>query len=338
MEITRLPIDKINPAAHNPRRDLQPNDPEYKQIEASIEGFGLVEPLVWNRRTGNLVGGHQRFKILVAKGLAEVEVSVVDLDLDKEKVLNIALNKVQGDWDGERLAILLEELSTMPDLNVRLTGFKPLEISQLMDRYFDTADEDDFDAKEIAESIEDPVTQKGDLIELGPHRVLCGDCSILDHFNHLFSTEKAGLVYTDPPYNVDYAAGDRPNSKRRTKKSRRQRPMQHDRMAESEYHAFLCSVFSNIAEFINKGTASYVWNGHKNFGPMHAMLESLDFHIASVIVWAKPSFAISYADYSEQVEFCLYGWLKDNGRHRWFGSTGESTLWECERDPNLPRL
>lgn len=99
----RLAVNEINPATHNPRRDLQPDDPEYKQIEASIDGFGFVEPLVWNRRTGNLVGGHQRFKILVRKGYKEIEVSVVNLDLEKEKALNIALNKVQGTWDKEKL-------------------------------------------------------------------------------------------------------------------------------------------------------------------------------------------------------------------------------------------
>ena len=87
MEIVKLPANKINPALHNPRKDLQPDDPEYKQIEASIDGFGFVEPLVWNRRTGNLVGGHQRFKILVRKGYEKIEVSVVDLDLKERRRL-----------------------------------------------------------------------------------------------------------------------------------------------------------------------------------------------------------------------------------------------------------
>lgn len=333
MEITKLPLSKINPAPHNPRKDLQPDDPEYRQIEASIDGFGFVEPLVWNRRTGNLVGGHQRFKILVRKGYRGIEVSVVDLDLEREKALNIALNKVQGTWDKEKLAVLLDELSRVPDFNIESTGFSPVEISQLMDRYMQTGDEDDFDVEEIAESIEEPVTQEGDLIELGPHKILCDDCSVLVNLERLISTDKIGLVHTDPPYNVAYVAGERPNPKGRAKKPSQWSQIHLDNIGEHEYRDLLRSVFSNITQFLDKGAAAYIWNGHKNFGPMHTILEELGFHVASVIIWAKPNFAISFADYNEQVEFCLYCWLENNGSHRWFGSTGESTLWEVKRDP-----
>ena len=333
MEIIKLSAREINPAPHNPRKDLKPDDPEYKQIEASIDGFGFVEPLVWNRRTGNLVGGHQRFKILVRKGYREIEVSVVDLDLEREKALNIALNKVQGTWDKEKLAALLEELSSVPDLNIGSTGFTPVEISQLMDRYLQTPDEDDFDAEEIAESIEEPVTQEGDLIGLGPHKILCDDCSVLVNLERLISTDKIGLVHTDPPYNVAYVAGERPNPKGRTKKPSQWSQIHLDNIGDHEYRELLYDVFSNITQFLDKGAAAYIWNGHKNFGPMHTILEELGFHVASVIIWAKPNFAISFADYNEQVEFCLYCWLENNGSHRWFGSTGESTLWEVKRDP-----
>jgi len=84
MKIQKISINRINPAAYNPRKDLTPSDLEYKQLAKSMEEFGCVEPLVWNRRTGNLVGGHQRFKILLAKNVKEVEVSIVDLPLKKE--------------------------------------------------------------------------------------------------------------------------------------------------------------------------------------------------------------------------------------------------------------
>jgi DNA modification methylase len=333
MDIIKLPVSEINPTPHNPRKDLQPDDLEYKQIEASIDSFGFLEPLVWNRRTGNLVGGHQRFKILVHKGYKEIQVSVVDLDLEREKALNIALNKVQGSWSQEKLAELLEELSSVPDLNIESTGFTPVEIGQLVDRYLQKVDEDDFEVEQVVESIEEPITQEGDLIELGPHKILCDDCSVLDNLKRLLSTEKVGLVHTDPPYNVAYVAGERPNPNCRIKKSARWAQIHSDNMDESKYRALLCNVFSNIAQFMDKGAAAYFWNGHKNFGPMHTMLEELGFHVASVIVWAKPNFAISYGDYNEQVEFCLYCWLQNNGGHRWFGSTSESTLWDVRRDP-----
>jgi ParB-like chromosome segregation protein Spo0J len=111
MRIQTVELGRINPAPYNPRKDLRPGDPEYEKLKRSLAEFGCVEPLVWNQRTGNLVGGHQRLKVLRAQGITEVEVSVVDLALEREKALNIALNKITGDWDQARLAQLLDELT-----------------------------------------------------------------------------------------------------------------------------------------------------------------------------------------------------------------------------------
>lgn len=135
MIIQTLPIDRINAAAYNPRIDLQPGDPEYEQLRRSIESFGYVQPIVWNERTGNMVGGHQRYKILVHElGHTELEVSVVDLDDQQERLLNLALNKVDGRWDDEALAKLLEELQDSgADLN--LSGFNPEEIDRLIEEF-----------------------------------------------------------------------------------------------------------------------------------------------------------------------------------------------------------
>ena len=107
MNIQTVPIERINPAPYNPRIDLNPDDERYRRIVRSLDTFGLVEPLVWNKRTGHLVGGHQRLKVLIARGASEAPVSVVDLPEKKEKALNLALNKVGGDWDQGLLADLL---------------------------------------------------------------------------------------------------------------------------------------------------------------------------------------------------------------------------------------
>lgn len=129
MEIIRLPISEIKPAEYNPRKDLKPTDREYKQLKKSIEEFGFVETLVWNKRTGNLISGHQRLKILKELGVKEIEVSVVDLPIEKEKALNVALNKIQGDWDEARLVELLLELEAQGQLN--LTGFTKEDMHKL---------------------------------------------------------------------------------------------------------------------------------------------------------------------------------------------------------------
>lgn len=129
VEVVRIPVEEIKPAPYNPRRPLQPGDPMYEALARSLDEFGLVEPLVWNRRTGHLVGGHQRLRVLLERGVKEVDVSVVDLPLEKEKALNVALNKIQGEWDEEILAMLLRELEATGQLD--LTGFTRAELDEL---------------------------------------------------------------------------------------------------------------------------------------------------------------------------------------------------------------
>src|SRR5450756_2020268 len=133
MKIIKIPITKIKPARYNPRLDLQPGEPEYEKIKRSITEFDLVEPLVWNKQTGNLVAGHQRLKILKDQGITEIEVSIVDLSEPREKALNIALNKVDGAWDFPKLTELLQEL----DMEKIFTGFDEGEIEKLATK-FDT--------------------------------------------------------------------------------------------------------------------------------------------------------------------------------------------------------
>jgi len=129
--VRRVPISQIKPAAYNPRKDLKPGDPDYEALRRSVERWDLVEPLVWNARSGNLVGGHQRLKILQQLGHTEADVSVVDLDEPDEKALNLALNRIQGAWDQDRLAGLLKGLNA-EGFDLTLTGFNTTELEDLM--------------------------------------------------------------------------------------------------------------------------------------------------------------------------------------------------------------
>ena len=130
MEIRKIPIEQLNPAAYNPRKDLQPGDPEYEKLKRSMQEFGYVEPIVWNKRTGNIVGGHQRYKVLLDMGMQEVDCVVVDLDETKEKALNLALNKIKGEWNVELLKDILLELDT-GDFDIELTGFDYDELEEM---------------------------------------------------------------------------------------------------------------------------------------------------------------------------------------------------------------
>lgn len=132
MYIKKVSVSMLRMAAYNPRKDLQPEDPEYQSLKSSIDKFGCVEPIIWNERTGNVVGGHQRLKVLIDQGAEEAEVSVVNLDRAEEKALNVALNKISGSWDISKLSELMQEL-VEKDL-ASLTGYSDKEIAKLLDQ------------------------------------------------------------------------------------------------------------------------------------------------------------------------------------------------------------
>lgn len=134
MEYRLMKLAELNPAAYNPRVELKPGDPEYEALKRSILTFGNVEPIVWNERTGNLVGGHQRRNVMLAEGIEEDTVGVVDLDEEDEKILNVLLNKVKGIWDVSKLVSLIDEIKAAGG-DTTLTGFTDLEI-QLMSEDF----------------------------------------------------------------------------------------------------------------------------------------------------------------------------------------------------------
>ncbi|URJ36589.1 ParB N-terminal domain-containing protein [Paenibacillus polymyxa] len=170
MQIRVLPIEQINAAAYNPRIDLQPGDVEYEKLKRSIEQFGYIDPIVWNERTGNMVGGHQRHKIMVNElGHMELAVSVVNLDDHQERLLNIALNKVSGRWDDEALTQLLTELQEAGE-DISLSGFDDVDLKQMLGEI------------EIPNFEAGTAEDQGDLGVLSSRLVTCPHCG--EEFEH----------------------------------------------------------------------------------------------------------------------------------------------------------
>ena len=202
MQIEKIKVDKLNPAPYNPRKDLKPGDPEYEKLKNSILTFGYVEPVLWNKRTGHIIGGHQRYKVLVEMDKKEIDCVIVDMDIENEKALNIALNKVSGDWDKDKLMLLIEDLQGV-DFDVSLTGFDPAELDDLFkDSLKDSIREDDFDVEDELKN--PPISKLHDLWILGRHRLLCGDSTKMESYEILMDGKFANLTVTDPPYNVNY--------------------------------------------------------------------------------------------------------------------------------------
>ena len=202
MDIQKIEAARLNPAPYNPRKDLKPGDKDYEKLKRSIEQFGAVEPVIWNRRTGNVVGGHQRLKILLDMGQTRIDCVVVDMDEAHEKALNLALNRITGDWDEGKLATLMADLDAS-DFDVSLTGFDATEIDALMNKFYSAeATEDHFDADKAAEDIQaagEPTTKPGDLWQLGAHRLLCGSATSSEDMARLLGDTRADCAVTAPP-------------------------------------------------------------------------------------------------------------------------------------------
>ena len=200
MNLQRIAIEKLKPAKYNPRKDLKPGDPAFEKIRRSLRDFGYVDPVIWNDVTGNIVGGHQRDKVLVAEGATEIDCVVVHIENPQdEKALNVALNKAVGEWEPVALADLLSELQTA-GYDLRATGFDAAEIDDLFSKVHDK--DVKYDDCEIDPDAVIPFVQPGDIWTLGRHRMVCGDATKASDVATLMEDLKANLVLTDPPYNV----------------------------------------------------------------------------------------------------------------------------------------
>lgn len=170
-----------------------------------------MEPVIWNRQTGNVVGGHQRLKVLMDLGQTEIDCVVVDLDLAREKALNIALNKIQGDWDEDKLAAIMADFDAEA-FDVSLTGFDANEVDALLNRFYShEAEEDDFDAgaeKKKIQGAGGPVSQPGDAWQLGDHILICGDPADPAVYARLMGSERAQCAVTSPPIDPKEYARD----------------------------------------------------------------------------------------------------------------------------------
>lgn len=312
MKFVKKKITDLIPADYNPRKDLKPGDPDYEKLKRSMHEFGYVDPIIWNQQTGHVVGGHQRLKILQDEGIQEAECVVVSLDDEKEKALNIALNKISGDWDKDKLALLMTDLQAS-DLDISLTGFDEDEISDLLATEDDTHD-DDFD---IDSELDKPIFSKsGDLWHLGKHTLLCGDATKTESYQKLLGDHKVNLVLTDPPYNVDYSS--------------KAGKIKNDHQTDDKFYQFLLAAFQNTNQAMANDASIYVFHADTEGLNFRRAFQDAGFYLSGCCIWKKQSLVLGRSPYQWQHEPVLYGWKKD-GKHEWYTGRKESTVWEFDR-------
>lgn len=199
MDIQKIKIKKLKRAEYNPRKELTPQDEEYQKLKKSIVEFGYVVPVIVNSDF-TVIGGHQGITVLEDLGYEEIECNVLNLTKIQEKALNLALNKIDGVWDYDKLENVLAELKES-DFDLEVTGFDYDEVEELLDKTIDSK-EDNFQVEETLEEIDEPITKLGDIWILGKHRLMCGDSTNKKDVEKLMRGEKIKCLFTSPPYNM----------------------------------------------------------------------------------------------------------------------------------------
>lgn len=326
MKMETRSLASLRPAEYNPRVQLQPADPEYQNIKRSIETFGYVDPIIVNQ-DGTIIGGHQRYNVMKDLGYTEAQVVVVDLDKNNEKALNIALNKITGEWDEIKLKDLLLDLD-LNDYDLTATGFSSKEVEDLVIRLDKDveAEDDNFDADADYESIEEPVTQRGDIWILGRHRLMCGDSTSQDDMAVLMNGEIADLVVTDPPYNVNY--GDKAEMLDEYLPAKGHRNINHiknDNMDNQSFYSFLLATYQSAYEFMRAGAAIYVFHAESTGHIFRQAFLDAGLKLAQCLIWEKNAFVLGRQDYQWRHEPCLYGW-KEGAAHYFIDDRSQDTI------------
>lgn len=308
MNVVEMPLAELVPAPYNPRRALTAGDPEYAKLRRSIEEFGMVDPVVFNTRTKHLVGGHQRLTVWRDLGHTQrARGPGRPRPRAREGPQPRAEHKIAGAWDMPLRDLLLDIERSGGDQT--LSGFDPKEIEEIIASY---RDDDPGEDLPVPEPPAEPVTRTGDLYQLGPHRLVCGDARDGRAWELLMGQDRADIMWTDPPYGVQPATGSAMRA--------RGEPFQNNR--PSDIAPLLGAVFPRCGAHLKAGAAIYVCSAPDAdmLMPFIAAFLAAQWHHARTLIWVKgsPNFLSSSfgGDYKNQHEAILYGW-KPGAAHVW---------------------
>lgn len=319
-KIQMVDISKIHPYENNPRN----NDKAVPKIVESIKRYGFNVPITVDKN-GTIATGHTRYKAALRLGLKEVPVIYLN-DLTKEEIdaWRLVDNKTSelATWDEDKLNL---ELKQLLDLKIDLSDFGfPGE-----DKMLEKVHEDNY----LPNPPANPKTCKGDIYQLGEHRLICGDATSKADMEALLGTEKIDLVVTDPPYNVDYEGASKFTNGKSTKTRNATRPTDrilNDNMDESSFRKFLLDVFTNTYFCMKSGGVFYVFHSDNHGLSFRYCLEQVGLETRQCIIWEKNSFTMGRQDYQWRHEPVLYGW-KEGAAHYFINDRTQDTVVDLER-------
>lgn len=297
MQVVSVNINELKPADYNPRKLT---DKDKQDIKNSIERFGMVEPVVVNsfkERQNIIIGGHQRWFICKELGHKEIPVVYIEIsDIEKEQELNLRLNKNVAQWDYDLLANFGEDI-------LKGVGFDTDEIEEM---FALNTEEDGFNADKEVGNINEAKTKLGDLYELGNHRLLCGDSTKKEDFEKLMGGGLADMVFTDPPYNINYHSLGGQSYNEGKYKGANKKGVFSDNKTPEEYLEFLTNVIQNCIQMGQDKMALFVWNGDKNLDIAIQACKNNKCSINELAVWVKNGFVWSPGCvFHKALEFCV---------------------------------
>jgi DNA modification methylase len=317
-KIAPWPTDKLIPYARNARTH---SDAQVAQIAASIAEFGFTNPILAGS-DGVIVAGHGRLAAAQKLGLASVPVVVLDhLTATQRRALVIADNRIaeNADWDDAMLRVELADLQG-EGFDLDLTGFDADALAELMAGE-EPVNEGQTDEDAVPDVGETPVSRAGDVWQLGPHRLLCGDATVAASYDALLDGGAVDMVFTDPPYNVNYA------NSAKDKLRGKDRAILNDNLGEGFYD-FLLAALTPILAHCRGGI--YVAMSSSELDVLQAAFRAAGGKWSTFIIWAKHTFTLGRADYQRQYEPILYGWPEGAQRH-WCGDRDQSDVWQIKK-------
>lgn len=353
MKVQEWPIGRVKPYGNNPRKI----EAAVEAVSKSIREFGFRVPLVVDRR-GVLIAGHVRLEAAKLLGLNRVPVHVAsELSPKQVRALRIADNKLHelAGWNTDLLSIELTGLREA-GLDMTLLGFSPDDLAAMMSP---AGSAGVTDPDEVPAAPDTPRTQRGDVVVLGRHRLMCGDSSEGPDVDRLLEGSKIHLVNTDPPYNVKVeprsnnaiAAGlssfapsraathqrgadlhRHPGKSKRTTTQMRakDRPLENDFLTDEEFVKKLDGWFGNLARVLVPGGGFYIWGGYANCANYPPVLKAKELYFAQAIIWIKEHPVLSRKDFMGNHEWCFYGW-REGAAHRFFGPTNVTDTWSIKK-------
>ena len=315
-EMKMVSTSKLIPYVNNARTHSQE---QVNKLRGSLREFGFINPVIIDSDF-NVIAGHGRLMAAKEEGIEEVPCVLVDyLTEAQKKAYILADNRYAQDagWDEELLRLEIESLEGM-DFDVSLTGFNEDEIADLFaDGESTGAEDDDFDLSDALEKA--AFVERGDVWQVGRHRLMCGDATSPEDVATLMDGKKANLIITDPPYNVAFESSDGLSIK-------------NDKMENDKFYEFLLAAFKNMAEHLEKGGSAYVFHADTEGLNFRKAFIDAGFHLSGCCIWVKNSLVLGRSDYQWQHEPVLYGFLQ-NGKHYWSKNAGRSqtTIWNFDK-------